>query len=438
MKLSHIFKVAFVERLLLFLVLLGPPTLREGRNASDAFTSPLANLDTTYLLHLGVWIIAGVYVFLVIIANPKILGYFITLFRLQPSCWYMFFLFLALLSSIWSIFPLYTLFFVYKILVTILITLILVIKSIQYKQSPIRNLIQIIGNAYLFGMTLLTFLFLVDPSLVSKPSIGIINFRLTGGFLNDYGSYALLTFSYITTQKLLNNRVLSGNRVIYLTIIAWCIILLILAQTRSIWFAFFVILCLLIIFGLQGLLKRIYIVISLLAISITILSMGEIVIQYFVRGQSPESLLTLSARTIMFAYNMEIWKESPIIGFGYHAGSRSAAVQFIQSTGINLGAAHDIISKTLLDLGLLGGIIIIFALLSLWSTVLRVRKYCKRSDWLFLSSIAVYGTIHGIVGGGISEPWAIWPILFLTASLLGQETNKTRTYYSKLSSQAKN
>lgn len=428
MKLSHIFKIALVERLLLFLVLLGPPALREGRSASDAFTSPLANLDTTYLLHLGVWITAGVYVFLVIIANPRYLGHFITLFRLQPSRWYMFFLFLALLSSIWSVIPLYTLFFVYKILVTILLTLILVIKSTQYQQSPIKSLIQIIGNAYLFGMTLLTFLFLVDPSLVSRPSNGIINVRLTGGFLGDYGSYALLAFSYITTQKLLSNKIAVWSRAIYFVLSLWCIILLVFAQTRSTWFAFCVVLCFLIIFGLQGLRKRIYIMINVLAISITILSLREVVIQYFVRGQSPESLLSLSARTIMFAYNMEIWKESPIIGFGYHAGSRNAAVQFIQSTGINLGAAHDIISKTLLDLGLLGGIIIIFALLSLWSTVLRIRKYCKRSDWLFLSSIAIYGTIHGIVGGGISEPSAIWPVLFLTASLLGQEINKTRKY----------
>ncbi len=41
-------------RLLLVLILLGPPTLREGREASAAFALPLDGLDWTYILHLAV------------------------------------------------------------------------------------------------------------------------------------------------------------------------------------------------------------------------------------------------------------------------------------------------------------------------------------------------------------------------------------------------
>lgn len=405
-----------LSRLLMVLILLGPPTLREGREASTAFESPLDGLDWTYILHLGIWGFAGVYVVSRLLQSPSLFLRLFSLFLRTPSRWYVLFAVVSALSATWSIFPLYTLFFAYKIWVTILLVLSLAQEAKIRRLSPSEILLQSVGWAYGLGLGLLSFFFFVSPDLVTRPTPGIIGFRLTGGFLSDYGAYGLVTFAFMSTMYWHRTR----NplfRLVGVIVLVWASIVLILAQTRSTLAAFGLFLLVFLLFRVRSLTKVVWAT-GLTALGFLAAALaGQTILDFLLRGQDLEGLSTLSGRTFIFSFLMDYWRESPLIGWGFQAGSRYAAVQFMEQTGMNMGAAHDVISKVLVDLGLVGVFFLLCAIGSLWLALVRLYRRLPRDQWLFLLSLSLYGSVSSVFGGGVADPGPIWVALFLIPSL---------------------
>ncbi len=408
----------FLPRLLLVLVLLGPPTLREGREAGTAFESPLANLDWTYVLHLGVWGFVGLYGIWRFLQTPGLLGRLFALLQRSPSRWYLVFAFASLLSTVWSIFPLYTAFFSYKIWATLFLVLSLAREAEIRGLSPSKFLLESVGLAYGIGFGLLTMLFFLDPQLVTRPTPGIIGFRLTGGFLADYGAYALITFAFLGVRYLFRRRRTPVSDIGTLGTLLWALAALILAQTRSTLMSFVLVCLILVFFGTKGL-RRAALVIGLITSGLVSASLaGDFILAYLLRGQDVEGLVTLSERTLIFSFLMDYWRESPVLGLGFQAGSRYVAAQFLEQTGLNMGSAHDVVSKVLVDLGLIGALLLFCAYISLWVSLVRFYKKWPAEQWILLVSLAVYGATASIFGGGLAEPMPIWVILFVVPSLI--------------------
>lgn len=410
----HIPKVSLL-RLILVLILLGPPTLREGREAATVFESPLANLDWSYVLHLAIWGFAGLYAILRFIQKPILLSTLAILARTPPFRWYILFAFTSLLSAMWSIFPLYTLFFSYKIWVTIFLVVAIVRESTIHGRSPLRVLLESVGLAYSLGLTLLFFLFIINPELVTRPSLGLIGFRLTGGFLSDYGAYALITLAFLASGYLFGRKIalapLKGLMVL------WALVALILAQTRSTLVAGFLTWLVFVIFGTRGARRIVWATGFCIAGILTSVVAKDMLLEFLKRGQDTTGLLTLSGRTTLFQFLIQYWRESPFVGYGFQAGSRYASAQFLEQTGLMMGAAHDLISKVLVDLGLLGALFVICALFSLLRSLVVLRRWLARDEWLLTVSLALYALMSSTFGGGVAEAWPIWVVLFMLPSI---------------------
>jgi len=406
-----------LSRLLLILILLGPPTLREGREAATAFESPLVGLDWTYILHLGVWGFAGLYAISRFLLKPLLFANLLFhLTQRSPSRWYLFFAIICLLSAAWSIFPLYTVFFAYKIWVTIFLVLSLAQEAKVRGLSSVEVLLQSVVLAYSLGLILLSLLFLISPELVTQPTPGVIGFRLTGGFLADYGAYALITLAFLGTRYLFRKRNIMTSILITLALL-WALVAIILAQTRSTLMAFFLMCLVVILFGTRGLRRVVWFTGFAISGFLALALAGEMILAFLLRGQDLEGVQTLSGRTLIFSFLIEYWKESPLLGWGFQAGSRYAAVQFLEQTGMNMGAAHDVISKVLVDLGLVGAFVLLSALISLLSSLVNLRKRVPREQWLLLTTLALYGLTASISGAGVGEARPVWVVLFIVPSL---------------------
>jgi O-antigen ligase len=197
----------------------------------------------------------------------------------------------------------------------------------------------------------------------------------------------------------------------------WALIALILAQTRSTLMAFVLFLLVFFLFGVRGLTKVMW------ATGLAILGFlgatlaGQAILAFLQRGQDLEGFFTLSGRTYLLSFLMDHWRDSPLLGWGFQAGSRYFAVQFMEQTGMNMGAAHDAISKILVDLGLLGGVVLLHAVGSLLLALGWLYRRLPRDQWLFLLSLGLYGLANSAFGAGVADSAPIWVVLFLTPSL---------------------
>jgi O-antigen ligase len=318
---------------------------------------------------------------------------------------------------VWSAFPLYTVFFAYKLWATVFLVLSLAHEAEARGLSPVRVLLGTLGFAYGVGLSLLSILFVLSSELVTRPTGGTIGFRLTGGFLADYGTYALITFAFLAIKYLSGRRRSVIVNVAILLTLLWAVAILLLAQTRSTLMAFVLVCSILLFFGLHGS-RRIIWATSLAVFGLLAVFLARNLIWDFLsRGQELEELSTLSGRTFIFAFLMNYWRQSPLIGWGYQAGSRYAAVQFLEETGLYMGAAHDVISKALVDVGLVGALLLGFAFISLLHSLVHLYRRLSREEWLFVVSLAVYGLFASVVGSGVSAPSPVWVVLFIVPAL---------------------
>lgn len=406
-----------LSKVVLVLLLLGPPVLRRGRFADTAFENPFAELDVTYLLHLGVWAFSGLYIGVLLLRSRFFTRYILTIFRTSPARWYVVFMVLATLSVLYSVYPLYTIFFAGKLWIVAFLAVRVAQEARQRGGEPLDELINTIFAAYITGFLLLSVLFLIDPDLVSSPTKGIIGIRLTGGFLGDYGVYSLFTLVGLGTWYFYHSKSILA-RYLGLLLLVWPLYLLLLAQTRTTLLGA-VVAFLLIIRGMRSQLRRnLWLAsIGLLIVLMFILS-RDLLYAFLARGQDTRSLLSLSGRRYMFEYMLEWWRESPFIGFGFQAGSRHTAIRFLKETGLNMGSAHDSLSKVLVDLGLLGTFVLGLAFAVFWRRVWTLRRTVRRDLWVRVAFLGVHGLLSSITSGGIAEPSALWPVMFVAPTFV--------------------
>jgi O-antigen ligase len=129
---------------------------------------------------------------------------------------------------------------------------------------------------------------------------------------------------------------------------------------------------------------------------------------YFLRGQSEREIASGSGRIQAFTFLLEVWHENPIFGLGYAAGSRLNLVTFMASSGLGIGAGHDVVSRTLADLGLAG----LVAVVMLYASVARRAVQALYSSWdpaqrrnvCIASAIVVLALTGALTSSGIMDP----------------------------------
>lgn len=189
----------------------------------------------------------------------------------------------------------------------------------------------------------------VIPSEVFLPSRGIIPYTMHGHLpaYNDNTlafQSALLSIVFIARYHRAKG---AGTKAVFLAAIAWALLTLILAQSRTSLLGFLVALSVYLVFNRKFIFFALIIMIAL--IGFLFAGFSQIAVDYVVRGQSAELFSSLSGRTIGWNAAWELFKESPLFGHGFAAAARTQ----ILGTG-GASTLHGALFDVLVGVGLMG------------------------------------------------------------------------------------
>jgi len=126
-----------------------------------------------------------------------------------------------------------------------------------------------------------------------------------------------------------------------------------------------------------------------------------------------EGLETLSGRTIAFSYLIEQWRHSPLLGYGFGAGTRNWLLDFLVRRGMNIGAGHDALSTVLVDLGLVGLSLLLVAFVSAWIALGRLYRTTASDQQRSIGAhqvacLLVWVTIQTVVSTSLAGPYQVF------------------------------
>jgi hypothetical protein len=383
-----------------FLILSGPPKLRT-RDLQAALQAPLS-LDPAGLLQVLSWLGAGAVVaYLLVVYEFRGNGLLRQIMRDVLPGWYLGFALLGVASAAWSPSPVYTVFFAGKLVIGTLAVVLLVDYG---RHARISRAINVLFAVYAVKLTALVLLFVVNPSLVYQAQFQgeeLAYPRLAGGVvLEDFGTSPLFTGMMLLTVAVFGLGRSRRAAALLGYVATW--VFLLLSQTRN---AIILALVFLILIVSQKRSSRgagALAVAGVAALGLSVFwKQGQFALHLATRGG--EGIETLSGRTVAFDYLIERWKESPINGLGYGAGTRTVLVDFVNSTGLGIGSGHDVLSTVLVDLGVVGAAVLAVVFLTMWRRVLvlwlNTRRLSEdRITVIQLTCLAAWTTVNCFVG----------------------------------------
>ncbi len=279
---------------------------------------------------------------------------------------------IGVLSALYSSAPMYTL---YKATETL--TDVILVASILASCHNLNEFIEFfaiaIGVFLLLEITIwLGMLF--APQLALKPGKSLFGRQLRGvlpvlnpnkvGFVSAVLVLAA-PFGFLLTR-------LRKERIFYMTVLLASLPVFILAQSRtSLAGVFFAVLVFLI---LNKQIKWIVAMCVLTGLLLVCSEFGTIMVDYLRKGENPEMIGTLTGRTVAWEYAWEMFKKSPILGYGFASGAR-----FDVLGGSSMIGLHGSIFDVLVNLGLVGTIPWLSAIIGTWIQLLFVFfKHSKR------------------------------------------------------------
>jgi hypothetical protein len=402
------------------LILSGPPRLRT-RDMDAALEQPFS-LDPAALLQVVTWMGAGAIVaYLVYRDHLRRGGLLRALSRDPLIAWYLAFALLGVTSAAWSASPPYTLFSASKLLIGVL-AIVLIVSYGSY--ATIDRAIRLLFIVYAVKFTVLIILFFIKPQLVFQAEYQgrvLMTPRLNGGVvLEDFGTSPLFTGLGLLTVAIFGSSRVRRRLAFLGYMITW--IFLVLSQTRTAIIPGLIFLVIMASLRKSSRAVTVLVATTALGLCLTVLlRQAEGVLRIATRAG--EGVRTLSGRTDAFDYLIEQWRASPIVGFGYGAGTRTLLIDFVKSTGLGIGAGHDILSTTLVDLGLLGAAILAIVFILMWRQVILLwaragRLTRHRVTVAQLTCFAVWATINSFVGQGIFSVASPFLVLLATSWML--------------------
>ena len=353
----------------------GPPRLRFDRRqfslseasrvAWDLNFQNAGTFDAANALHLAVWGCAGAVAFLVFGRRPR---EYLRAVNLRPLRWYFLYGLLCIASAVYSPSPAYTLYF--GALIPIGIVVALLVRTSVSPTAPLTVLYAANG----FQWAAIAVLYVCLPQVVGEYSE--YGYRLTGGTFNDYGQGAALTGVFLLTTLVLR----PGRRNRWVT--ALCILgyvaswgFILLSRTRTAMMGALMMGLIVVVFSRR---RHLPLVLALAAVAVVSLMLPfgglDALLKFLGRGETVSQLRSLTGRTVAFDYLIAAWRESPWLGYGYGAGSRQIMASFVRETGLGMGAAHDIFSRVLADLGVVGACVLFAAIADAWINLVLAWK----------------------------------------------------------------
>jgi O-antigen ligase len=139
-----------------------------------------------------------------------------------------------------------------------------------------------------------------------------------------------------------------------------------------------------------------------------------------------EGLETLSGRTEAFSYLIEQWQDSPLVGYGFGAGTRYLLIDFVARRGLIIGAGHDAVSTVLVDLGVIGLLLMLAAFISAWLAVARLYRATKSQRQATVTThqvvcLLVWVTFNAVVDRGLAGPFEVFMVALVATWTLRRQ-----------------
>lgn len=157
------------------------------------------------------------------------------------------------------------------------------------------------------------------------------------------------------------------ERTIYVVSLAIGLITLVAAQSRASLIGGFLAIILVLLLN-----KRIkFLVCAVLFFLLVLIYSGapSLFMKYFMRGQHTKLFLTLTGRIAFWTLGWEVFKESPLYGYGFGAGTRYVVLYGVRD---GMSTIHNAWLEILVNVGILGLIPVAFAFIGTWFTLLRI------------------------------------------------------------------
>ena len=275
----------------------------------------------------------------------------------------------SVISTVWSVYPLWTFYKSVEYLVDL--ALIAAIVASVRDAGEFKTLFD--WNWFLMGLFAVSVWVgvVLWPEKAIRHEVGLIGVQIQGVFpivaANGVGQLGAMLGIVSFTRLLFPVKYKRFYLVIFLVAMA----MLILSQSRSPLTGFLVALPLVLLAT-----KRIgiFLLSSILVIGLFFLtSAGDILWQFFLRGQSTEMLASLTGRVNWWKYGWELLKDRPLIGFGAYAGSRF--VVFADLGRTTTSHIHNAWIEVLLGVGFPGLLFVVGTFLGIWIILLRFALY---------------------------------------------------------------
>jgi hypothetical protein len=404
------------------LIVSGPPRLRT-RDLNTALESPLS-LDPAAMVQVVTWLggtaLVGYLLYAHLLRRSDL---FLAVRRNPPIAWYLGYGILAFASAGWSPAPPYTLFAASKLLTGLLVFTLIVYYE---RNATLDRALKLLLWVYAAKLAALALLFVVSPDLVYQEKyqgLELAARRVTGGaVLEDYGTSPLFAGLLMLSVAIFGSNWV--RRTLALAGYAFAWIFLLLAQSRTGAMMGLIFLAIMVSWKKASRAVAVLAGAAIAGLGLSIL-WPQVALMLKLATRSGEGLDTLSGRTTAFDYLMNWWRQSPIIGNGYGAGTRSALVEFVKITGLGIGAGHDVLSTVLVDLGLVGLVVLAVVFLLTWRQLGLLWMWSRhnpahRAILAQLTCLAVWTTISCFVGQSLANVAPPFLVLITTAWVLGR------------------
>jgi len=344
------------------------------------------------------------------------------LLREGPLAFYGIFGVLACASVLYSVQPWYTLFFAVRFLAGLLVIAILRDKPWVFSAE---ELLRIFYTVHVAQWGTIVALYSCDPYLVGSELPGI-GYRLHAKMFNDYGVSAAVTMFYFL-MRISGHSTVTRKWLAFVVIgaAAYCVYL---SRTRSTVFLAWMFLTLA-AFSLRRVGRWSAVLAGGAALWMVFgTPIKGAATDYLLRGQRLADFQGLTGRASAFKYLTEHWRERTWLGYGFGAGTRVLLAAFVRRTGLGIGAAHDALSKVLVDLGVCGLVALALCLCSAvhWLvTAYRQGSGHPLGGRLRLHAVALFAAamVRSVVSEGIADFSAMLTLAIVVSDAVRRLTN---------------
>ena len=317
---------------------------------------------------------------------------------------------LGMVSTLWSVYPTWTLYKSTEYLIDIaLIAAIVIAAKDIYEFKTLFDwtwlLIGLLAASAWLGL-------LIWPSNFAGRSVGMIGLQLSG-VLPAMETNKVGELGAILGIVALNRFLFTQDKKFYFVLFFAAMLTLVFAQSRSPITGFLVA----IPFMLFAAKKIGPVVLSVMLLFSLLLLTGiaDTFWEFFQRGQDAKYFATLSGRTRMWELGWEVFKDSPLIGYGAYAGARFGVLSEV-SKGV--GQWSSILNtwlEVLLGVGVIGWILVAAAFIRTWFNLLRVALVSKSGSLTHILAIEAIGILALLSIRSIFTTTIIWhpPMIFL-------------------------